>query len=332
MADVSNGTGCGFCGKTVVRHDGGGRPREYCDARCRRRAQRKRDAERRAALPRLTHRLIATELAHRVDRLLATCFDDVPLAEVLVLAARIAEDVDCLVAAAVADSRAAGKPWAEVAVAARMSEGSARARWGGCPGSRRLASREPMPWAYRAHGTPRAGAVEMRRSAERAQRSAAALARALLTLHQRSGIGLDQVAGEAGVPLSVVLGVLEGEVVAPWPVTFMFAHLLGGQPADLRLMWESAARLDARESRSRSQRVSLGAGLRGARLAAGCPEVTLVRPSGLSESEAEAAFAGRLVPQWSVLCELLVRLDADPEPFEKVWAASAAVRDEGRSE
>ncbi|MGW4345359.1 hypothetical protein ACWEL8_09805 [Streptomyces sp. NPDC004690] len=332
MTDASKGTGCGFCGKTVVRHDGGGRPREYCDAGCRRRAQRKRDAERRAALPQLTHRFIAMELAHRADQLLAACFDDAPLAEVLALAARIAEDVDCLVAAAVADRRTAGRPWADVAVAAQMSEGSARARWGGRQGARRLASREPMPWAHRAHGVPQAAAVATRRSAEGAQRSAAALARALRTLHQRSGTGLDQVAGEAGVPLSVVRGVLEGEVVAPWPVTFVLAHLLGGQPADLRLLWASAAKPDGHETRSSSPGASLGAGLRGARLAAGCPDAALVRPAGLSEAEAEATFAGRLVPRWSVLCELLARLDADPEPFEKVWAASAAARDGGRSE
>ncbi|WP_431315665.1 hypothetical protein [Streptomyces murinus] len=331
MAEVSDGLGCGFCGKAVVQHDGnGGRPRDYCDDDCRRRAQRKRDAERRVALPQFTHRLIAAELVFRAEQLLAACFEEAPLGEILDLAARIADDVDCLAAAVVADERTAGSSWAEVAVAARTSEGSARARWGGVQGARRLESREPMPWADRAYGVPRHATAAATGSAQGAQRSAAALARALHMLHERSDAGLGEVAGEVGIPLPVVHGVLEGEVLAPWPVTFMLAHLLGGQPGDLRLMWESAAKPHAHQSRSMPSAASLGAGLRGARLAAGCPAAADICPPGLNEAEAEAVFAGRLVPSWDVLRELLARLDADPEPFAGVWAVCISARDGGR--
>lgn len=330
MADTLHGPGCGFCGKSVVKRDGGGRPRDYCDKVCRRRARRKRDAERRAALPRFTHRLIASELALRAEELLTACVDNAPLGEVLGLAARIADDADCLAAAAVAEERSAGKSWAEVAAAAQVSEGSARARWGGVRGARRLAYRNPMPWAGRSYGAPRCASVGERRSAEVAQRSAAALARALRTVYDQSEVRLGEVADEAGMPLSVVREVLEGQILAPWPVTFMLAHLLGGQPRDLRLLWDTAARPPIRRLRSRHSMVHLGAGMRGAWLAAGCPATAAVCPPGLDEAETDAVFAGRLVPQWSVLCEILAQLQIDPDPFEEVWAACITADDGGR--
>ncbi|MFE1199568.1 hypothetical protein ACFW6E_43840 [Streptomyces olivaceoviridis] len=125
---------------------------------------------------------------------------------------------------------------------------------------------------------------------------------------------------------------LEGQIVAPWGVTFMLAHLFGGQPGDLRLMWESAAKPHAPNSHARPSGVSLGAGLRGARLAAGYPATVDICPSGLDEADTEDVFAGLLVPQWNVLCEMLARLDADAEPFEEVWAARIAARHGGRFE
>ncbi|MFJ2175879.1 hypothetical protein ACIOHE_23680 [Streptomyces sp. NPDC087851] len=332
MADASRESGCGFCGKDLVQRSGGGHPRDYCDDACRRRAQRKRDRERRAAVPQFSHRFIAAELEIWAGELLTACFSDAALDEVLDLAARVGDEAECVAAAAVGEARAAGRSWSDIAAPARTSEGSARARWGGARVARRLAARAPMPGARQPGGAPPAVSPTATRSAAHARRAAAALARALRTLQERSDLPLDTVAAHADMPTPAVLWVLEGQLVAPWPVTYTLAHLLGGQPQDLRLLWETASKpvtpgLDSGNSEDR-----LAAGMRGARLAAGSPSTAAVCPLGLNEAEAEAVFDGRLVPEWSVLRDMLARLDAAPEPFEELWASCLATREERRPE
>ncbi|KOU39410.1 hypothetical protein ADK55_33360 [Streptomyces sp. WM4235] len=249
----------------------------------------------------------------------------------LELAARLAEDAECVAAAAVVEERSAGRTWAAIGAAARMSEGQARARWGGARFAQRLAAREPAPRAGRPYGAASGVSGTATRSDRRARRAAVALAGALRMLHEHSGADLDDIAAESGMPIFAVRWVLEGRVVVPWTATYTLVHLLGGRPGDLRLLWEYASKSVPRLPDPPRLGDHLAAGLRGARLAAGYAPAALVCPPGLTEAQAEAGFDGRLVPEWSALCDMLLWLGADPEPFKVLWAARRAARGRGRS-
>ncbi|WP_268240295.1 helix-turn-helix domain-containing protein [Streptomyces kronopolitis] len=212
-----------------------------------------------------------------------------------------------------------------------MSEGQARARWGGPRSAQRLTARDPAPWAGQPHSLPPGACGAATRPDRGARQAAAALGRALRTLRARSGLDLDDVAAEAGMPLFAVRWVLEGQVVVPWTATYTLVHLLGGQPGDLRLLWQSASQSVPRVPDAPRLGSQIAAGLRGARLAAGYPTAAAVSPPGLTEAEAEAVFDGRLVPEWRVLCEMLLWLGADPQPFRGLWEAHRAARGQGRS-
>ncbi|MFD4791851.1 hypothetical protein ACFWN1_33455, partial [Streptomyces sp. NPDC058459] len=306
MSDVSYGADrCGFCGRTLVRRecDGrGGRPLGYCDDRCRRRAQRRRDLELRSAVPQFTHRVVAGELALRLDGLLQACFTEVGLGAILEHAAEIAAGAERVAAAAAVEERAAGRTWAEIGASAKKSEGQVRARWGGERAARLLAARDPVPRA-------------------RADQTLDALGRALRTLWEGADVGLLDVAAEAGVPVSLVQWVLEGQIVAPWSTTYALVDLMGGQPGDIHLLWQSASKSPVGVADPMHAGRRLAAGLRGARLAAGYAPNAAVSVPGLSDAEVEAVFGGRLVPNWDVLCRMLLRLGAEPEPFKILWTA-----------
>ncbi|MFJ8676352.1 helix-turn-helix domain-containing protein [Streptomyces sp. NPDC093589] len=332
MSDASREAGCGFCGKAIVQRSGGGRPRDYCDESHRRHAQRKRDRELRVAVPRLSHRFVAAELDLHAGELVAACFSDVPLSVLLELVAKIADDAECAAAAAVFDERCAGRTWEQIGVADNSTGGKAKARWGGARLAQRLTVREPAPWAGPWYGTLPGGSATVTHPDRRARQAAAGLGRALRTLREQANSGLDDVASEAGMPVFAVHWVLEGQVVVPWTAIYTLAHLLGGQrPGDLRLLWENATNFVPRLPDPPRVASRLAAGLRGARLAAGYPPAAAVYPPALTEAQAEAVFEGRLVPEWSVLCEVLLWLGADPEPFKELWAANRAPRGPGQS-
>ncbi|MFG2767438.1 helix-turn-helix domain-containing protein [Streptomyces rubiginosohelvolus] len=281
-------------------------------------------------MPGFSHRFIAAELDLRTTELVAACFSDVPLDGVLELTARIVDDAECVAAAAVVEERSAGRTWSEIGVAAGLSEGQARARWGGARSAQRLSAREPAPWARRPDGTLDASRTTTR-PARHEDCAAAALGRALRTLRDHSKTGLDDLAAEAGMPAFAVRWVLEGKVVFPWATVFTLVHLLGGHPADLRLLWETASKSVPRLPGPRHIADHLAAGLRGARLAAGHPPTTTVSLPGLSEAETQAVLDGQLVPEWRALHKALLQLGADPVPFKALWAAHQASQGQGRS-
>lgn len=328
MSDASGKARCGCgCGKTIDRRPGGGRPRDYYDEGHRSRAQRKRDHELRAAVPGFSHRFLAAELVLRADELVTACFSDVPLHGVLELASRIVDEAECVAAAAVSEERSAGRTWSEIAVAAGLTEGQARARWGGARTAQRLSAREAAPWAHQLHDTDaHASRTMMPPAARRARGAASALGRALRTLREHSRADFDDLAAEAAMPAFAVRWVLEGRMVVPWTTVFTLVHLLGGHPADLRLLWETASKSVPRLP----EEPHLAAGLRGARLAAGHPAAASICLPGFSQAETDAVFDGRLVPEWKALCEVLRSLDADPEPFKALWAAHQAAQGQGR--
>ncbi|MGW7473866.1 helix-turn-helix domain-containing protein [Streptomyces cyaneofuscatus] len=331
MSDASGKARCGCgCGKSIDRRPGGGRPRDYYDESHRSRAQRKRDHELRAAVPGFSHRSVATELALRADELFAACFSDVPLDGVLELTSRIVDDAQCVAAAAVSEERSAGRTWSEIAVVAGLTEGQARARWGGARTAQRLSAREPAPWARQPDGTDAHASRTVPPAAQRTSDAASALGRALRTLREHTKAVFEDLAAEAGMPPFAVRWVLEGKAVVPWTTVFTLVHLLGGHPADLRLLWETASKSVPRLPDAPYLADHLAAGLRGARLAAGHPAAASICLPGFSQAETDAVFDGRLVPDWKALCEVLQWLDADPEPFKALWAAHRAAQGQGR--
>ncbi|MFE6699225.1 helix-turn-helix domain-containing protein [Streptomyces sp. NPDC057718] len=274
---------------------------------------------------------MAAELNLQAAELVTACFSDVPLDGVLQLTARIVDDAECVAAAAVVEERSAGRSWSEIGVAAGMSEGQARARWGGARSAQRLSARQPAPWAHRADAAPADVPRTRTSTAQRKAHAAAALGQALRTLREHSETDFGDLAAEAGMPDFAVRWVLEGKVMVPWTTVFTLAHLLGGRPADLRLLWETASKSVPRLPDPPHLADHLAAGLRGARLAAGQPPTATASLPGLSEAETQAALDGRLVPEWRVLHEMLLQLGADPVPFKALWAAYRASQGQGRS-
>ncbi|MFB4420625.1 helix-turn-helix domain-containing protein [Streptomyces sp. QL37] len=326
MSDASGGARCGCgCGKSIDRRSGGGRPRDYFDEGHRGRAQRKRDHELRAAVPGFSHLYIAAELRLQADELVTACFSDVPLGRVLELAARIVDDAECVAAAAVVEERSAGRTWSEIGVAAGISEGQARARWGGVRSAQRLSARGPAPRAHWPDGAHPEDSRRIPRDAQRGKRASAALGRALRALREHSKVGFDDLAAEAGMPILAVRWLLEGRVMVPWTTLFTLVHLLGGHPADLRLLWESASTSLSRPSHPTQLANHPAVGL-GARLAAGRPAAGSICLPRLSEAEAKAVLDGRHIPEWSELCEVLLWLNTDPEPFKALWEAHRALQ------
>ncbi|MFJ8697593.1 hypothetical protein [Streptomyces roseolilacinus] len=253
---------------------------------------------------------------------------ELPLPEVLELTERLRQDADCLAAVAADAARQRGWAWQEVASAAALSEASARARWGGVRVSRLVAGRVPLTSARPAHReppAPMAGEFTVRPAAPAAGGAAQALGAALRTLYERSGAGLSRVSSITDLPIPVLTPMLEGRTVAPWPVVYMLSHVLGGEPQELRWLWQHAwgqpAPGDVHDSPER-----LRAALRGARLAAGLPDLAASCPPDRDVAEVRAVFDGGAVPDWPVISEVLTVLGADLTSFESLWAEARAAQ------
>ncbi|MFE3900618.1 hypothetical protein ACFXPY_09685 [Streptomyces sp. NPDC059153] len=248
-----------------------------------------------------------------------------PLKDVLTLAGNVGRDAECLAAVAVDAARNGGDGWSEIAAAAGRSEASARAKWGGSQVSRLVAARRPalakIVWApamdsVKASLVPRQGGRTAVSSG-----GPRGLGSALRTLYRKTRTSLIRVSAATGLPVSMVSALLEDRTVASWPEVYALAHALGGEPEDLRHLWECAAEgRAALEPNGESER--LAAALRGARLAAGSPELATVCPPGIEVSVIQAALRGTAVPPWSVLRVFLTGLGVDPGSFEVLWLAA----------
>ncbi|MFI9630509.1 hypothetical protein [Streptomyces sp. NPDC052042] len=222
-----------------------GRRRIYCDALCRRRAQRERDRIRRAAPVHRTDRAgdVAADIAVLGQELLSGQQRRLPLAVRLGQAQALQRDITCYVAAMMQDERAAGTSWAEIAATAQVKEASARACWSEAKMSALLANR-PTHARNRPQASQQAAPLDwlFTRPAGRIQESASHLLRRYLTaLRERSRTAPADVARQTGLPGDAVALFLDGELVASWPVTHMLVTVLGGNPETLRSVWETAS-------------------------------------------------------------------------------------------
>ncbi|MFF5537810.1 hypothetical protein ACFY71_35990 [Streptomyces cinerochromogenes] len=226
-----------------------------------------------------------------------------------------------LAAAAAAASRAQGDSWKQVATAAGITEASARARWGGAKAARLIADTTPVTRQRTRPAVhprlPLADSVLLPATGGARER-ARMLGRALQVLRQRSERSIEHLAQSADVPVTAVCMVLEGEAVAPWPLTYLLTDRMGGEPQDLRWLWQRAWYGSPRSALS-GDYGDVQAILRGAHVAAGAPELPVVADqAGLTTEEAAAILDGSLVPDWPVLCRLAACLGADPDDLTPV--------------
>lgn len=326
MAEPSRGVRCVQCDAPIKETRTGGRPRIYCTPRCRRQAQRERARTRRDPGPSwqpIAHDLVTSSLQLHGGQQLG-------LESIFILAGHIARDTECLAAVAVDVALRRGESWQDIATAAGVSRASATARWGGSRASDLLAARMPAPMILTEDGNfPPAGAAS---TAPRGTHSHApgrvpaaarrSLGAALRTLRTASRASLTQTAAITGLPLTAVADMVEGRTVASWPETYTVAHVLGGEPEDLRHLWECAS--GQRLPIGWSSTDHLAAALRGAWLAAGAPNLTIA--SDVDVAVTRAALRGQTVPPWPVVTALLAELGTNPGLFEPLWVAARATQ------
>lgn len=148
------------------------------------------------------------------------------------------------------------------------------------------------------------------------------LAAALRTLQRRAGTGIGELAQESDLSVSYVSRVLSGERVPAWPVVHMLTDLLGGDPGDLRLLWE-VAQGSARPPRPTMAMAAkrFTAAVRGLHLAAGQPAAAAVCASfpELTPSLVQAVLAGETVPDWRTTSVLVTALEGQPETLRALW-------------
>ncbi|MER8073702.1 helix-turn-helix transcriptional regulator [Streptomyces sp. NPDC094034] len=326
-------TRCGFCGRRFKQNGGPGRRKSYCDKKCRRGAQRRRDGQDRAVPARLWPwgRDIAGDVHSLAVQLVEAEYQEAGLHGLLDRAARITREVGCYEAAAVQDARNAGRTWEEIAAAAGVGVETARARWGDAKVKRLLARR-----AADLHAAPpkrpggqgqtpctKPDAAAENRSAEPLVVPSKKLGAALSHLQRTSGTAISDAARQADLSPSYLSRILTGERVPAWPVTHMLATIFGGSPAEVRILWEGAhgIRHLARQSIDGAAG-RLNAALRGLYLAAACPDlVVLAENTGLSAGLIDAVLRGDHVPDWPTTAHLVRRLAVDPAVIRPLWEA-----------
>ncbi|MFI9787879.1 helix-turn-helix domain-containing protein [Kitasatospora sp. NPDC051984] len=273
-------------------------------------SQQVRDAAKRE--PRKTERWasrIAEDTLALAGDMVEAEHERAPLAVQLRLARELAADVQNFIAAAVHDARTVGHSWKAVGEAAGVSTDTARGRWAEGKVLQQLQRRDrrraPAPHAV----SPTSGepGVPQVRATRREQ-----LASALATLHRRSDVTVQRAAELAHCSPSYVSRVIVGERVPSWPFVHMLVTILGGNPAEIRLLWEGARGL------APSGRLAVGdaaeqllAALRGLHLAAGEPD--------LGDEEARAVLRGDVVPEWPVVSAVVVALGGQPADVRPVW-------------
>ncbi|MER0244058.1 hypothetical protein AAHZ94_19030 [Streptomyces sp. HSW2009] len=329
MATPSAEARCAFCGdKIQPTKKGGGRPKDYCGPKCRSRAHQQREREPETARPpRDSWQVIVNDLTTRARRL--DLVGSGRLAVVAELTEAMGHDVACLTAVAVDEARHEGWTWAQIAAQVGVPEASARAHWGGSRGAARGAGRIPAqaPSLDPLHDPPPIGRAAGHHplAIPGASAEVRALGCALYALHQRSGTGLDRIAAVTDLPPSTLSRLLDGTLLLSWSEVYMVAHALGGEPLDLRLLWECAwgqpSVVDPRNGTGR-----LAAALRGARLAAGFPGVAASCPPGVDPAELRMALHGQTALDWPVLRDVVVGWGADPRRFKPLWKAARIER------
>ncbi|MGW2858197.1 helix-turn-helix domain-containing protein [Streptomyces sp. NPDC001205] len=248
----------------------------------------------------------------------------IDLGELMARVRGVADELECYAAAAVSDARARGMSWESVGQAAFIAPVTARARWRQAEITR-LFQRHREQHAARDVEAPPTGQVrQLTDEASLAQaRGTHSLAGALTFLLRHSSLSIKEVAGRTGLSPSYVSRIVAGERVPTWEAVWDLARALGGDPADLRALWEGAQGLTRPARPPLDEAVErLGAALRGVYLAAGCPgyeRVSQLTEGVVDAAIVEGALLGQVVPCWETTSALLTALHARPCDLRGLW-------------
>lgn len=322
---------CRYCQERFAQTSGPGRKKEYCSLDCRGKAQRERDGRlgrqhARSALP--LGRRIAEDLQALAAALLEAEYDARPLKELLGHAREVMREVDHYTAAAVQDARNQGTSWEQVAEAAQLSATTARTRWPEGRVKERLKRRAAERAVLRQPAAPLVDGpdtAEGSPQSQAAERASAKLASALSHLHRASDLTIREVAGQTSLSPSYISRILSGERTPQWSVVATLAELFGGEPDELRVLFESAHGLMAPTRHAMPDAVArLQAALRGLHLAAGRPQSGVIRKAShgtLSTQAIGEILAGVMVPGWEQTAALVTALGGWPADVRPLWEA-----------
>ncbi|MET9116060.1 helix-turn-helix transcriptional regulator [Streptomyces longwoodensis] len=321
---------CRFCQERFAQTSGPGRKKEYCSLECRRKAQRERDGrlgqQARSALP--LGRRIAEDLQALAAALLEAEYDARPLKELLGHAREVTREVEHYMAAAVQDARNQAMSWEQVAEAAQLSATTARTRWPEGRVKERLKRRAAQRAVLRQPGAPLMDdpdAAERSPRSQAAERASAKLASALSHLHRASDLTVREVAEQTSLSPSYISRILSGERTPQWPVVSALAELFGGEPDELRVLFDSAHGLVAPTRHAIPDAVArLRAALRGLHLAAGRPHSGVIRKAShgtLSTQAIGEILGGVMVPGWEQTAALVTALGGWPADVRPLWEA-----------
>ncbi|MFF2964121.1 helix-turn-helix domain-containing protein [Streptomyces sp. NPDC057963] len=268
-------------------------------------------------------RSIAEELYSLAFDLLEAEYRGAGLEELLERSRALTKETDCYVSAAVRDARQSGLGWEVAARSASVSVATARARWGEMKVKRRLAVRSVERAATRQAPAPIPD-VRPREGREAAGRASRHLAAALSQLHQSSGLLIRQIARNTELSPSYVSRILSVDRTPSWPVVQQIVEVLGGDPLELRALWEITEGVPPTPQDFIEAATRLNGLLRGLHLAAGCPGVQEVceQSNGqLAPETVEEILAGTEVPSWERTGRFVSAVGGYPADIRPQWEA-----------
>ncbi|WP_059011122.1 helix-turn-helix domain-containing protein [Streptomyces specialis] len=329
-----------------VEQNRSGRPKEYCDKRCRDAAYRASratpspDAERYSQYV----RRLAEDLARLTDRLVKAAHADDATGElplrVLRLAAEVERGLRDVRFAAVQQARTRKVRAAMIAESMSVTPVKLRTDWSAHAIERRMQHRmSPTArddgvrqdddgggppgsgWVAGSAFTPRRRHPDPTGQDPGAVPEPDTLARALTTLQRSSGRTLRELGRLAGVSPSYISRVLAGKRRPSWRLAQCLAETCDGDPAEILPLWKAARGLSARPAGPDT----LHAALRGLHLAAQRPAPELIRTAShglLSTDDINALLTGRRTADWATVDRLVHALGGQPEAFLPLWHAA----------
>ncbi|UWM47657.1 helix-turn-helix transcriptional regulator [Streptomyces carpaticus] len=158
-----------------------------------------------------------------------------------------------------------------------------------------------------------------------AARAARQLGAALLELLEQADTTQQEIADSLGLSPSYVSRILSGHRLPGWDTTATLTAKLGGEPRELRMLWEKAWGVTAptRQSPTRAAE-RLTAALRGLHLCAGRPSPASLNTQltrRLSVASIERALAGEEVLDWEKFALLVRALGGLTGDFRPLWEA-----------
>ncbi|MFI6771156.1 helix-turn-helix domain-containing protein [Streptomyces sp. NPDC050355] len=328
---------CKNCG-AELKQKRTGRPGEYCGTTCRQAAHRKRQQRGRLDTAALDAELTvcAATLEADVRHLVRALEEPYAPGEAgpLTTLVRIQQQVEKMLPGAVGRARRRGVSWARIGAVLSLNKDTVRRKYGDVDRlvqrmalPRRPASPAPVPALNRGpgHDDSDADAHRTRIPAavpERAPTDVPAptgLAPVLSHLQRASKLSLRILGERTSLSASHLSRILSGERFPDWPVTARIARACGADPCALRKVWEDA---ETHRADKRHKEHTLDSALRYLHHRAGEPSTwsMAVASSGtLDQDEISAVLDGTTVPDWDVVCRLVLVLDGEPTFFEPLW-------------